>query len=280
MDSIMVEIAAGSLATAARGLMLAGRWAQAAELLAVASTASDSERAVLAVADAEVAVDQDFWCRTDRGSPALSRATAAVASAPADPELSFDVEFLRLRHDYAAELFGPDGCTPRFGPSGRDAGVIEDLAARAARLRAAAPDAGRAAAVIFYTGLIDDNLRGDPVAAGWAFSSALAEAEEAGDTLTVSEALRHLGYQASEAGDADQARQMWERSREQRQQTGAVPFVLSQQLLLAGLARDAADPAGARAVALEVHHWARALGIGILESGAAEIAGVGVAEPS
>jgi len=278
----MAEIAAGSLAAAARGLMLAGRWAQAAELLAAASTASEGERAVLAVADAEVAVDQDFWCRTDRGSPALSRATAAVAAASADPVLSFDAEFLRLRHDYACELFGQDGGKPRFGPSGRDPGVIDDLAARAARLRTTVPDGGRSAAVAFYAGLIEDNLRGDVVAAGSAFSAALAGAEEAGDELTVSEALRHLGDQASQAGEMVRARQMWELSREQRQRAGAVPFVLSQQLLLASLARDTGDPGAARAVALEVRDWAHALGIGILESGAAEIVDAvsGGAEPS
>lgn len=89
----------------------------------------------------------------------------------------------------------------------------------------------------------------------------------------VSEALRHLGYHASEAGDAGQARQMWERSAEQRQRAGAVPYVLSQQLLLAGLARDTGDPDAARTVAREVGRWAHALGVTLLESQAAEIAG-------
>jgi hypothetical protein len=276
----MAEIRAQSLAVAARALTLAGQWAQAAELLAAASAADDRERAVLAVADAEVSVDQDFWCRTDRGASALSRATAAVAGAPIDRVLSFELEFLRFRHDYAVELFGPGDSAPRFGPTGRDPKVIDDLAARAVQLRAAAPDRGRAAAATFYAGLIEDNLRGDEAAAGSAFSSALSEAEEAGHELTASEALRHLGYQASQAGNVERARQMWERSREQRQRAGAVPYVLSQQLLLAGLARDNGDPDAARAVALEVRHWAHALAIGILESGAAEIAGVGVAEPS
>jgi hypothetical protein len=55
------------------------------------------------------------------------------------------------------------------------------------------------------------------------------------------------------------------------QRAGAVPYVLSQQLLLAGLARDAGDPGEARAVAGQVRRWARALGIGILEARAAEL---------
>ena len=49
---IMAEIPASRLADAARALMLAGRWAQAAGLLAAAVPAGDAERAVLAVADA------------------------------------------------------------------------------------------------------------------------------------------------------------------------------------------------------------------------------------
>jgi tetratricopeptide (TPR) repeat protein len=267
----MAEIAAEPLAGAARDLMLAGRWDHATALLLAAATTGEAERAVLAVAEAEVAVDQDFWCRTDRGASVLARAWAAVASVPEDPVLAYDLEFLRLRHDYAEELFGPDGSAPRFGPDGREAAVIDDLAGRAEELRAAAPDRGRGAAATFYAGLIADNLRGDGAAARTAFAAALSAAEEAGDDLTVSEALRHLGYHHGEAGDTEQARQMWERSAELRERAGAVPFALSQQLLLAVLARDTGDPAEARAVAGQVRRWARALGVTVLEAGAAEL---------
>jgi tetratricopeptide (TPR) repeat protein len=262
----MAEIPADRLADAARALMLAGRWAQAAGLLEAAVPAGDAERAVLAVADAEVAVDEDFWARTKRGAGAAERARLAVAG---DPALSFEAEFLTLKHDYAAELMGPDG--PRFGPEGRDGRIIDDLAARALGLRDAAPDLRHAAAAMFYAGLIEDNLRGDSAAAQSLFARALAEAEQAGDDLVISEALRHLGYHAGEAGHADQARQMWERSTELRQRAGAVPYVLSQQLLLAGLARDTGDPDAARVLAGQVRGWARAAGIGLLESGAAGI---------
>ena len=266
----MAEIAAQPLAAAARALMLAGRWDQATSLLSAAAAADAAERAVLAVAEAEVAVDHDFWCRTDRGASVLPGASAAVASAPQDPVLAYDLEFLRLRQSYAAELFGPDG-VPRFGRDGRDPAVIDDLAARAEGLRDAAPDGARGAAATFYAGLIADNLRGDAAAGRAAFAAALDAALAAGDDLTVSEALRHLGYHHGESGDAEQARQMWERSAELRQRAGAVPYVLSQQLLLAGLARDAGDPGEARAVAGQVRRWARALGIGILEAPAAEL---------
>jgi hypothetical protein len=269
----MAEIDVRPLTVAARALMLAGRWVQAAGLLGEVIAAAPADQAVLAVAQAEVAIDSDFWCRTDLGSSALERACAAVAGATGDPSLDFDLELLRLKHDYAVMLFGPDGGAPRFGPQGREAGLIDGLASRAAALRAGAPDSERAAAAMFYAGLIEDNLRDDGAAARSAYGCALAAAEEAGDELTVSEALRHLGYHVSEAGDPGQARTMWERSTEQRQRAGAVPYVLSQQLLLAGLARDTGDPDAARTVAIEVRRWARALGITLLESQAAQIAG-------
>jgi tetratricopeptide (TPR) repeat protein len=265
----MAEIAVGPLAAAARSLALAGRWDQAASLLSVVG-GDAAERAVLAVAEAEVAVDQDFWCRTERGASALSRARAAVADAPADPALAFDVEFGQLRQSYAAELFGPDGI-PRFGPDGRDSAVVEDLAGQAERLRTGAPDRGRGAAATFYAGLIADNLDGDAVAARSLFAEALEAAQEAADDLTESEALRHLGYHLGQEGEVEQARQMWERSAELRQRAGAVPFTLSQQLLLAGLAREGGAVDEARAVAGQVRRWARALGIGVLEAGAAKL---------
>jgi hypothetical protein len=183
----------------------------------------------------------------------------------------WDLDLIRLRHDYYTELIGPDG--PRFGPEGRDARVAEDLAARAARLRQTAPDGGRAASATFFAGLIADNLRADPATAQDLFTEALTAAEQAGDALTESEALRHLGYWASQRGDTTRARQQWERSAELRQQAGAVPYVLSQYLLLAGLARDAGEQARARTLAEEAGRWARVLGIGLLEKQAAALAG-------
>jgi hypothetical protein len=79
--------------------MLAGRWAQAAGLLDEAMAGGPGERAALAVTGAEVAVDQDFWCRTDLGSSALRQASAVVAEAPRDRSADFDLELLRLKHD-------------------------------------------------------------------------------------------------------------------------------------------------------------------------------------
>jgi GNAT superfamily N-acetyltransferase len=267
----MVEITSGRLAAAAQSLMHAGQWARASELLDAAAPADASERAVLAVAAAEVCVDRDFWCLTASADAALSRASEAVAeAATGEDTLSWDLDLQCLRHDYFAELLSPDG--PQFGPEGRAPAVIEDLAARAWRLRDLAPDGGRTATATFYAGLVEDNLRGDGVAGEALFAEALTAAEEAGAELTVSEALRHLGYWASQHGDLELAREQWERSTRLRQRAGAVPYVLSQYLLLAEAARDAGDVARARTLASEVHPWALALGVGLLAAQAEDLA--------
>jgi hypothetical protein len=270
----MSEITAARLADAARTLAHAGQRPRALDLLA-ASPDGEAERAVLAVAAAEVSVDHDFWCGTEGAAAHLARAAEAVAAGAAagaaHGTLPWDLDLIRLRHDYYMELIGPDG--PRFGPEGRDARVAEDLAARAARLRQTAKDGGRAASATFCAGLIEDNLRADRATAQALFTEALAAAERAGDAMTESEALRHLGYWASQRGDAAGARQQWERSAELRQEAGAVPYVLSQYLLLAGLARDAGEEVRARTLAEQTGRWAHVLGVGLLEKEAAALTG-------
>jgi hypothetical protein len=254
MLTIMAEVPASEVAAAARALMLAGRWAQARDLLDRTAPADDDERAVLAVAAAEVCVDQDFWCKTDNGSSSLSRASAAAVAGPA----AFDVGFIRLKRDYAVELSGVVSAEggPSWGPSGRDPAVLDDLATRAAALRERAPDAARRAGAAFYAGLIADNLRGEAAGGQAAYSDALRLGEEAGDELIMSYALRHLGYLASQAGDATAGREMLQRSMELRQRAGCLPLVLAQQLALAELAHDGGDTAWAGVVAGQVRTWA------------------------
>jgi tetratricopeptide (TPR) repeat protein len=253
MIPIMAEIPADRVAAAARALMLAGRWTHAAELLDCAS-ADEGERAVLAVAAAEVAVDKDFWNRTNYGPSSLTRASSAVAEAGG--AVVFDLAFVRLKHDYAVELFGSGTGEPSRGPEGRNPRVLDDLAGRAAELVRSAPDAGRRAGAAFYSGLIADILRGDAETGRAWYQEALRVGEEAGDELIVSYALRHLAFRN---GDPVEARQMLERSTELRQRAGCVPLVLAQQLALAELARNRGDSAWAQAVAGLVRDWARAL---------------------
>jgi tetratricopeptide (TPR) repeat protein len=276
----MAEIAGTSLVAAARALMRAGQWDLADETLAAATAGDAAESAALAVARAEVAVEKDFWRQTKgegevgEGSTALERATRALTetSAAGDRDLPHDLQFLQLWHDYATELFSGDGGAPRFGPEGRDLAMVAELSDRAERLRAAAPDPARRGWAAFCLALFADNLRGDPDTARPWFEEALACGEAGdGDDYLVSEALRHLGYLADQSGDKVTARAQWERSTELRQRAGAVPSVLSQQLLLAGLADGEGDHAAARVMAGQVRDWARAIGLERLASMAADL---------
>jgi hypothetical protein len=248
----MAEIPAGRLTAAARALMLAGRWAAAADLLA-AATPGEGEQPALTLAAAEVAVDQDFWIRTNGGASAIDAAAAALAGAE-----DFDLDFLRLRHDYDTELFA------RFEPGapGTDPAVAARLAERAARMQESAPDSRRRAWAAFYGGLVADLFAGDAETARRRYEQARTAAEEADDDLVLSYALRHLGILAERDGDAATAREHAQRSMELRQRYGCVPHVLAQQLALAELADSDGDKAGARAVAVHVHTWAGALGPG------------------
>jgi phytoene dehydrogenase-like protein len=252
----MAEIPAGSLASAARALMLAGRWAQAADLLA-AATPGEGEQPALTLAVAEVAVDQDFQTRTNCAASAISRLSPG-----------YEADALQLRHDYFTVLRPPGTDMPVFGPEGRDPAVLDGLASRAVRLAEEAPDAAHAASAMFFSGLIADNLRGDAQEGRAAFAKAADMASEAGDDLTESEALRHLGYHTSVAGDTELARQQWERSLRLRQRAGCVPYVLAQLLLLAGLAKDTGDAETARILAGQVRSWSHEIGATLLEASA------------
>jgi len=240
--------------------MLAGRWAQAADLLAAAAPAGDAERSALAVAAAEIAVDQDFWIRTACGSRALDQAAATGAAG-------HDLDFLRLKHDYNAELFR--GWQPGAAP--RDQAYVAGLGARAAALRDSAPSAGQRAWAAFYVGLVADVLCDDAEAGRAAYEQAHADAVEAGDDLAVSYALRHLGYLDAQAGSVEAGRLRLTRSLELRQRAGCVPHVLAQLLAQAELSD---DKAWVRTVAELVHAWARGLdGSPWLADAAAELLG-------
>ena len=272
----MVQIPAEQVVEAVRALALAGRWSAAEQLLCAVQDAAPPERAALAVAAADAAVDGDFWRRTTTAGPALERAAREVAAAGTGPQatrLGYDLDMLRLRQDYFAELFGPDG--PRFGPDGRDMAVVDELAGRARRLREGAPDRGRAGQAGFWAGVIEDNLRGDSAAARPLFAAGVAAGEQSGDDLLASESLRHLGYLNHQAGDPELAREQWQRATVLRQRSGCVPLTLAQQLLIAEMAAaDAADAADAvRPQVEEIGRWAQALGLTVLTEQAGALLG-------
>ncbi|TCC24103.1 hypothetical protein [Kribbella sindirgiensis] len=242
----MSQLAATEVATAAAHLMRAGQWAAATDLLTAASPADPDERQILALALAEVTVDQDFGQQTDYAS-------AALAAVPGD---SWDLAMLNFRKDYGSALF-------RAGS--------KDLRERALTLIEEAPDDGRRGTVNFWAGAMADNVYEQPAEAIEYYRIALELGEKCDDEWLVAMALRHLGYHAHVAGDLALARSQWERSTELLQKAGYLRPALAQQTMLAVLLRDEGDAAGSRALATEVNRWARQLGIPFIIQETAEL---------
>ncbi len=109
-------------------------------------------------------------------------------------------------------------------------------------------------------GWISDNLRGDRETAPGHYAEALALARVVDDPVLLFEAQRHLGDHAHDDGDHEVALAAWQESAAAAARGGHILGVLAQQLLLAVLARDAGDEAGARALATETLRWADGLG--------------------
>jgi tetratricopeptide (TPR) repeat protein len=260
----------GPLLAAARALILAGQWELADRLLASIQASDQAERAAVALARAQIAVELRQWRGTGDPAPAIGTAAAVIASS-ADTGAAFDLSLLRVFRDYWAELVPADGTPPHLGPEGRDPATLDELRDQAEHLTAAAPDSRRAARAAFYAGLIADNLRGEPGRAEELFIQALAACRPGPDDDVASEALRHLGGTAQATGDLPLARQRWERSAVLAQRAGWLPLALAQQALLAELAAEEGDRAGARTLAREVRRWATALGLSRLEHQAAAI---------
>jgi hypothetical protein len=171
---------------AAEELARAGRWQRALSLLDAAESPEDT-----ALTAVEVALQSDLFAGT-----ALAGDRLATAEQHAGD--SWDLDFLRLRHDYLVQLAG-DGAF-QFGPDGKDAAMVAQLRKRATDLSANAPDATRQGWARMYLGLILDNLFADREAAPEHYQAALRAGEgrderwaEGGDDLLTREALRHLG---------------------------------------------------------------------------------------
>jgi hypothetical protein len=213
----------------ALALSRAGQWALALRLLD--ATPSSTE---VRLAAATVAVDCDWFT----GSALAEGRLGALAG-----DSGWDVDFLRLRHVYRQQLVTGH---PHAG----------ELVAAADELSAAAPDRTRLGWAHMYRGLIADNVVGDRASAPGHYEQALGT----DDPLLTREALRHLGDHDHDAGDVERARERWEEATALGAGAGAVVGTLSQQMLLAVLARDAGDEAGAVALAREIARWAGALG--------------------
>ncbi|MGW2516993.1 hypothetical protein ACWC09_08165 [Streptomyces sp. NPDC001617] len=248
--STTVEV--DELLAAARELSLAGRWDRALRLLDATTCTAPGDRARLALAAAEVALQSDWFGGTELTAVRAERAEKE------SPGADWDLDFVRLRHGYL-QLLHVEG-TFRPGPEGKDPEALTGIRRSAHDLREGAPDEVRRGWASMYLGLIADNLLAEPVAAPAHYEAALRAGEAGGDDLLVREALRHLGAHHHATGDHRRALERWQRATVLGARAGMVPGMLTQQLLLAVIARDTGDEAGARALVTEIARWAEAIG--------------------
>ncbi|MFF4544982.1 hypothetical protein ACFY1J_12165 [Streptomyces sp. NPDC001406] len=254
--STVVDI--DQLLAAARELRLAGRWERAALLLDSAAVTEPAARARIALAAAEVALERDWFAGTDTAAEHITEAKKVV------PDGDWDMAFLQLRRDYGRLLLV--GGVLSLGPAGKDPESLTALVEGARALHERAPDEVRRGWASMYLGLITDNHFADRAAAPAHYTAALRAAEAGPDDLLAREALRHLGDHDHDAGDHDLALDRWRRATALGARAGTVPGTLSQQMLLAVLARDTGDESGACALATEIARWAEAIGAGRLRA--------------
>jgi len=261
-DGARVPTEVDAIIAAATALTWAARYDVARQLLDSARSAVDGDAAALglALATAATAIHHDFRTVGPRWAPGA----IAAAEAVSDPQVRWQLDLMKLQHDYACELIGPDG-NPSFGPEARDPAAAAVLARRAEALLDSAPDVAGAGWAAFYRGLIGDNLAGDRQGTPPWLIKALEAADQAGDDYLAGEALRHLGDHDEEDGELERAQARWERSAELWARIGNVTGVLAQQLLLAQLAITDGRRAAGTAIAQEVSRWAGALGLALYQ---------------
>lgn len=216
-------------------LSTAGRWERVALLLGSVTADDPADRARIVRAQAEVALERDWFAGTDTAAARIEAAEGEF------PEGDWDTGLLRLRHTYT-RLLHIDG-TPRQGPKGKDPEALAALRDQARDLYDEAPDEVRRGWAAMYRGLIADNHFADAAAAAGHYALALGAGEGGADDPPAREALRHLGGHDHDSGEHERARERCGRATALGTRAGAVPGTLSRQLLLAVLAR---DPGSAR----------------------------------
>jgi hypothetical protein len=250
------RVAAEDLLRAAGALSMATRYEEALALLPPATTIEDPGlRADVVLAAAEIAERRAYsLARRSTDSPLPLDEVATLGDRAA-----WDVAMHRLRMAYADQLRREDGSL-WLGAEGRDPAVGERLRREASQLRDTAPDSVRRGWAEMCLGWICDNIEGDRETSPTHYERGLAAGRSAGDPMLVFEAQRHLGDHDHDRGDHLGALERWRESTAEAARAGHVAGVLAQQLLLAVLARDEGDEAGARLLATEVRRWAEAIG--------------------
>ncbi|WP_144121377.1 tetratricopeptide repeat protein [Catellatospora sichuanensis] len=107
---------------------------------------------------------------------------------------------------------------------------------RAAELYARLGDAHGQSQALFWLGCFHQVVRDDADTARPLLQRSYDIARQTGDALTLSYAVRHLGFADLEAGDAEAGREKLEESARLRRELGFLPGLAAAQLALAQLA--------------------------------------------
>jgi hypothetical protein len=142
----------------------------------------------------------------------------------------------------------------------RTEGWMRSKRSGAAQLYRAFGDKRGEAESLFWVGCFHQVVRRDNHAAVPALGQSLELASEAGDKLTMSEALRHLGIEAHAAGRLDAARERLEESTRLRREIGLLPGVAANLVGLAYVAAGQVRRDDAMALLEEAGAIARASG--------------------
>ncbi|MFF4803394.1 hypothetical protein ACFY1U_34165 [Streptomyces sp. NPDC001351] len=187
----------------ARMLHRMGRWDEA---LAMLPTDAVAERA-------EILVDR-YWWRLD-GAAAAEEAVSAL-----QPSHSVLAGFLTAQIRYTRLLFSLDP-------------LPEDLQRAREDFTTATADPRLTGWATFWLGVLADHIDKDPGAAKTAYRQALGHAQEHGDALLESYAVRHIGAHLLEQ-DREQGIAQLRRSYHLRASLGARPQTAAAALTLAG----------------------------------------------
>ncbi|GAA1957439.1 tetratricopeptide repeat protein [Kitasatospora viridis] len=135
-----------------------------------------------------------------------------------------------------------------------------ELFERAAELYEVLGDTRGKAEAVFWVGAFHHVVRGDAAAAEPVFERALELATEAGDRLTMSYALRHLGIADQQADRFEAARARLEESTRLRRELGFLPGVAANLIGLAYLADQQGRPEDAAPLLAEADELAGSSG--------------------
>ena len=229
----------------AEALRLAGRWDDALELLEslLAVDPGTEERALVLVALARTLNDRSTFgdAPDDARARTVLEELEDLARAAEDDSLLAAALDLRGRSLHARFLSDRGAGEPK--------GELE-LFERGLALRRADDSRGRAES-LFHVGLVHQVVRGDGERSEQFFEESYRLANEVGDDVMRSYAVRHLGWTRQERGDVEGARAAFEESLRLRKRAGFLPGVGAASLALADFEAEQGRPDTARELLAE-----------------------------